>query len=198
TPGQCGPPHPNICTSIAATDDGGHTWYGVSAPDAGAPGGATGGSQLRFLDGVNGWAFGPQLYATHDGGPSRAEVAPHGMGVASRETVAGRACGVWARCTATGPTFAAGCSRFPLSSPPAGTNSWAPVPGVTGLGSKVAPAGAPPPSSAQLTLSGSRGYLLAPNGAVYTGPVTQVTGWKLAAAGGSPPTRCGIPRARAA
>jgi len=193
TPGQCGPPHPNICTSIAATDDGGHTWYGVSAPDAGAPDGATGVSQLRFLDGVNGWAFGPQLYATHDGGRSWAKVATHGMRVTSLETVDGRAFAVWARCTGTGPNFAAGCTRFSLYSTSAGTNSWAPVPGVTGLGSKVAPAGAPSPSSAQLTLSGSRGYLLAPNGAVYTGPVTQVAGWKLATAGGSLPTSCGIP-----
>src|SRR5262249_60470055 len=37
TPGQCGPPHPTLCPSIAATDDGGHTWHGVPAPDARPP-----------------------------------------------------------------------------------------------------------------------------------------------------------------
>ena len=41
---------------------------GVSAPLPGARTGASGVSQLRFLDTSDGWAFGPQLWVTHDGG----------------------------------------------------------------------------------------------------------------------------------
>src|SRR5579859_8152796 len=68
TPGQCGPPNAYICTSIAAAGDGGASWHGVPAPVAGPPRGGTGVSQIRSLDGTSAWAFGPQLYATHNGG----------------------------------------------------------------------------------------------------------------------------------
>jgi hypothetical protein len=193
TPGQCGPPDPYICTSIAATDDGGATWHGVPAPVAGAPDGGAGVSQLRFLDGINGWAFGPQLYATHDGGQTWARIATHGARVIGLETVKGRAFAVWARCTGTGPDFAAHCTRFSLYSTPAGTDAWAPVPGVTGLASHVVPGGAVSPSSAQLALTGERGYLLAPDGQVYSGPVTRATGWAPAAATGTTLAGCGFP-----
>src|SRR5262249_59506785 len=123
-----------------------------------------------------------------EGGGSGAKVAIPGMRAPSLEPVDGRALAVWARCTGPGPNFAAGCTRFSLYSTSAGTDAWAPVPGVTGLGSKVAPAGAASPSSAQLSLTGSRGYLLAPRGAVYTGPVTPGSRWQPATARGSLPS----------
>ena len=65
------------CTSLVATDDGGTSWHGLPAPVAplatslstpspdDAPGAI---SQVRFGDHLNGWAFGPGLWATHDGG----------------------------------------------------------------------------------------------------------------------------------
>jgi hypothetical protein len=172
TPGHCGPPDPNKCTSLAATADAGRTWQGVPAPVTGAPDGATGVSQVRFLDGVSGWAYGPQLYATHDAGQTWARVPTHGMRVTGLETVNGVAFAIWAQCAGTGPDFAAGCTSFSLYSSPAGQDNWTPVPGATGLSG---PAGAP--ASAQLILTGDRGYLLAPGRALISGPITSPARW---------------------
>ncbi|MBO0817650.1 MAG: hypothetical protein J2P30_21180, partial [Actinobacteria bacterium] len=175
TPGHCGPPKADICTSIAATGDAGRTWQGVPAPVTGAPDGATGVGQIRFLDGINGWAFGPQLYATHDAGQAWHRVPTHGMRVTGLETVNGVAFAIWARCAGTGPDFAAGCTSFSLYSSPAGQDAWTPVAGATGLS---APAGAP--ASAQLVLTGGRGYLLAPDGHLLSGTVTSPARWSPA------------------
>lgn len=188
-PGHCTGPNPGICTSLAATSDGGATWHGVPAPVSGSPSGARGVSQIRSLNGRDGWAFGPQLYATHDGGHTWAKIATHGMRVTSLETVAGRAFAVWARCTGGGPDFAANCTSFSLYSAPASAGQWSPVPGATGLTSGKTPAAA----SAQLVLTGSRGYLLAPDGVVYAGPVTGGAGWQPAASNGVPLPGCGLP-----
>ena len=69
TPGHCGAgQNTSICTSIAITKDSGETWAGVNAPLTGAASGLSGVSGLRFLDGVDGWAYGPELWATHDSG----------------------------------------------------------------------------------------------------------------------------------
>ena len=173
TPGQCGPPDPNKCTSLAATGDAGQTWQGVPAPVTGAPDGATGVSQVRFLDGISGWAFGPQLYATHDSSQGWKRIPTGGMRVIGLETVNGVAFAIWARCAGTGPDFAADCTSFSLYSSPAGQDAWAPVAGATGLS---APAGAP--ASAQLVLTGGRGYLLAPGGKLISGPVTSPARWR--------------------
>ena len=172
TPGHCGPPKAYICTSMAATSDAGHTWYGMHAPVTGAPNGGTGVSQVRSLDGVSGWAYGPQLWATHDGSRTWQRIATHGMRVTGLETVNGVAFAIWARCAGTGPDFAADCTSFSLYSSPAGQDNWTPVAGVTGL---AASGGAP--ASAQLVLTGDRGYLLAPGGKLISGPITSPARW---------------------
>jgi hypothetical protein len=173
TPGHCGPPKAYDCTSVAATDDGGSTWHGVPAPVTGAPNGGTGVSQIRSLNGGSAWAFGPQLYATHDGGQHWAHISAHGLRVTDLETVNGIVYAVWAQCTGTGADFAAGCTTFSLYSSPAGTDDWSPVPGVTGL---QASGGAP--GSAQLVLTGTRGYLMTPGGQLFSGPVTRPARWR--------------------
>src|SRR5206468_5193778 len=71
TPGHCAT---QFCTSVARTDDAGTTWAGVPAPMAGPPDGASGLGQIRFLDLTDGWAYGPQLFATHTGGKTWAQV----------------------------------------------------------------------------------------------------------------------------
>jgi len=174
TPGHCGPPSAYICTSIAVTNDAGLTWHGSHAPVSGAPDGGSGVGQVRSLDGTNGWAFGPQLYATHDGGQTWTKIPTHGLRVTGLETVGDRAFAVWARCTGTGVDFAGNCTSFALYSTPAGRDAWSPVTGVTGL--QANPAGTP--GSAQLVLTGSQGYLLTPAGGLISGPVTGAANWQ--------------------
>ncbi len=69
-PGPCAfaSEHPP-CGSIAQTTDGGRSFKGVPAPQATftSDGTGSGYSQLRFADARNGFAYGPDLYATHDG-----------------------------------------------------------------------------------------------------------------------------------
>ena len=59
------------CAVIAATTDGGLTWARIPAPDTKVVSGsaATSGVRgLRFASALDGWAFGPDLWVTHDGG----------------------------------------------------------------------------------------------------------------------------------
>jgi hypothetical protein len=169
TPGHCAT---QFCTSVAVTHDAGRTWSGVPAPMAGAPDGATGLSQIRFLNLTDGWAYGPQLYATHTGGGAWAPIDTGGLRVTALETVGDRVFAVWASCTGDGPAYAASCTRFTLYSAAAAGGAWAPVgTPTTGLTNGAAR------EAAQLVLTGSRGYLLAPDGALYAGPVDGSGPW---------------------
>jgi hypothetical protein len=165
-----------FCTSVARTDDAGNSWSGVPAPLTGAPDGATGVSQIRFLNLDDGWAFGPELWATHDGGVSWAQVATYGQRVTDLETVGNRVFAVFATCTGGGSSFADACTSFTLYSSPSWVDDWTPVgaptSGLTGGGS----AGAF--GSASLTLTETRGYLLAPDGTLYAGPVDGTAAWQ--------------------
>jgi photosystem II stability/assembly factor-like uncharacterized protein len=171
--GQAGPPcATQFCTSVARTDNAGKTWIGVPAPLTGPPDGATGVSQIRFLNGKDGWAFGPELFATHDGGQTWKQVATNGLRVTDVETVGDRAFGVFASCSGAGSAFAAQCTSFTLYSSPASGDDWTPVgPSTSGL-TNGGQAG-----SAAIVLTGTRGYLLAPNGMLYAGPVDAGAPW---------------------
>jgi hypothetical protein len=169
TPGHCY--NGKICTSLARTDDGGRTWFGLHAPLTGPPDGGTGVSQIRFLEGLNGWAFGPALYASHDSGQNWTAVQLGGRRVLSLETVGREAFAVLARCTGTGPEFAAGCTRFWLYSSPASQDNWKQVRGTTSVSSPAGPAG-----SAMIVLTGTQGYWYTPDG-IVSGPVTPGATW---------------------
>ncbi|MGC9963159.1 MAG: hypothetical protein ABSE47_14810 [Acidimicrobiales bacterium] len=52
------------CVAILRTTDGGTKWVSLGAPP-GRYGTAV--SEVRFADPLDGWAFGPDLYVTHDG-----------------------------------------------------------------------------------------------------------------------------------
>ena len=166
TPGHCATQY---CTSVARTDNAGTTWTGVPAPLTGAPDGATGVGQIRFLDGEDGWAFGPELFATHDGGQHWTRVGTNGMRVTDLETVGDRAFALFASCSGGGPAFAGQCTRYTLYSSPASANDWTPVGSSTGGLSGAA---------ASLVLTGTRGYLLAPDGTLYAGPVGGSAPWR--------------------
>jgi photosystem II stability/assembly factor-like uncharacterized protein len=167
TPGHCSTAY---CTSLAGTSDYGTNWYGVSAPLTGPPDGSTGVGQLRFLNTTYGWAFGPQLYATTDGGANWTRQSTHGMRVTDLETAGNRAFALFAACTGRGAAYGAHCTAFSLYTSLAGSGQWQPVPGpVSGLEPPQAGAGG---ASASLVLIGSRGYLLAPSGELLSGPLT--------------------------
>jgi hypothetical protein len=173
TPGHCSTQY---CTSIARTTDAGQSWTGVPAPLTGAPDGSSGVSQIRFLNASDGWVFGPQLFATTDGGQHWTEEGTGGQRVIDLETAGTRAFAILASCTGTGVDFAASCTSFSLYSTPAGQDVWSPVPGATGLS-----AGGQT-SSASLVLTGSQGYLLAPDGSVYAGPADGSGSWQQVSA----------------
>jgi hypothetical protein len=169
SPGHCAT---QFCTSIARTDDAGRTWAGVPAPMAGAADGATGLSQVRFLNLEDGWSYGPELFGTHTGGRTWVQVDTGGLRVTDLETVGRRAFALFASCTGGGQAFAAHCTGFTLYSSPASGQDWTPVgAATTGLTDSTAS------EAAALVLTGSRGYLLAPGGALYAGPVDGSAAW---------------------
>jgi BNR/Asp-box repeat len=178
SPGHCATA---FCTSLAGTSDYGTTWYGVSAPLTGAPDGSSGVGQIRFLNLSDGWAFGPQLWATTDGGATWTQERTYGMRVTDLETVGDRAFALFASCTGSGAAYAADCTKFSLYTSRAGSGRWQPVPGVVSdlVPSQAGAQGA----SASLVLTGGptsgRGYLLAPSGELFSGPLTGAA-WSLA------------------
>ena len=166
TPGHCATQY---CTSMARTDNAGSTWTGVPAPVTGPADGGTGVSQVRFLNLSDGWAFGPQLFATHDGGRTWSQVVTNGERVTALETVGSRAFALFASCTGTGAAFATGCTSYSLYSSPASADDWTAVgPATTGLAG----------GASALVLTGTRGYLLAPDGMLYVGPVNGSAPWQ--------------------
>jgi hypothetical protein len=190
TPGHCATQY---CTSLAGTSDYGSSWYGVSAPLTGAPRGDTGVSQLRFLNLSDGWAFGPQLWVTSNGGASWHNEQTYGLRVTDLETAGTRAFAVLASCTGTGSDYAADCTSFSLFSSLAGSRTWLPVPGpvsdLTATGGRTGPAAAASLVIASGTAAdpgAPTGYLLAPSGTLLSGPLTGAA-WKVA---GQVPAAC--------
>jgi hypothetical protein len=167
TPGHCADANPYYCTSIARTSDAGKSWVGLPAPKIGPPSGATGVGGIRFLNDVSGWAFGPELFSTHDGGATWNQVPTQGQRVTDLETVNGRAYALWAMCSGTDPSsFAANCTSYTLMTALEGSDQWTPVSGATsGLTAQGNP------TSAFIALTGSAGYLVAPDGTLYSGPI---------------------------
>jgi hypothetical protein len=196
TPGQCANANPDICTSIARTDNAGHSWQGGPAPDTGGPSGPTGVSGIRFLNGTDGWAFGPELWATHDEGKTWTQVATDGARVTDLEASGGRAYALFATCSApenaAAPGFAADCTSYTLMTAAAAGDDWVPVGGST---SGLTNGGGA--TSAVLELTGSNGYLLAPDGTLYSGPIGGT--WTRAGTApcqpGYPPNADGLPGA---
>jgi hypothetical protein len=174
TPGSCY--NGSICTSVAWTSNGGSTWHGEHAPVAGAPSGANGVSGIRFLDGVNGWAFGPELWATHDAGNQWHAVNTSGQRVTDLEAAGDRAYALFATCSGNSAAgFAADCTSYTLMTTTAGSDNWVPVGSATsnlnagGSGGSTSASGSS--ASAMLTLTGKTGYLIAPDGTIYSGPL---------------------------
>jgi hypothetical protein len=120
------------CTSVVRTADGGRSWIGIPAPRfplAPWPG-QRGLSYLRFADQLDGFAFGSQLWVTHNGGATWHHVRLPGR-VGDLETSAGV---VYA-------AVVSGRGTVTVYASPAGGGRWIPVtglparvPGYAGLG----------------------------------------------------------------
>lgn len=101
---------------VLRTRDGGCTWHGIPAPRVRLAGFSGGGvSELRFADALNGWAFGPALWTTHDGGTHWRRVGV-GAGVRALAASAGHAVAV----VGSGP-------RYRVLRAPVGGDAWSSV-----------------------------------------------------------------------
>jgi hypothetical protein len=141
----------------------------MAAPATEAPSGSSGVSQIRFLNLRDGWAYGPALYATHNGGATwRPDGALPGR-VIDLGAVGSRVFALSASCAGQGRAFASRCTSFALYSASAGSERWQPVIGASGQGAVM-------PGALQLTAS--TGYLLAGH-RIYSGSVTPGT-WHAA------------------
>jgi len=149
------------CTVVAGTHDYGSTWHAIGSPPAGPPNGSAGVSQIRFLGLRNGWAYGPALYATHDGGHRWTAITGLPGRVIDLATVDHRAFAVVA-VGCGGTNYRENCASFSLFSTAAGRDRWRPVAGASTT-SQVVPGG--------LQLSSRYGYLVT-SGLLYAGPVT--------------------------
>lgn len=180
------------CLSLLRTNDGGRTWSSVPTPPVGFSVGVRGEgvSQVRFADTANGWAFGPDLWATHDGGghwarPMLAALASTGAGVVSLEAAAG----VVHAAVLDPPNVLIESSRV------AG-DSWQSSP-------TSVPLGAGPVPTAQLVLSRNAGWLIEVDRTVIDGARLQNGRWvqwqpPCAGAGGGAVLSAASPTALAA
>jgi hypothetical protein len=154
----CGPAR---CLAIAHTVDAGRTWSRLPAPATtlseirGTPEGGSGVSALRFASARDGWAFGPELWATHDGGHTWHRSRVPGFGAAP----------VLALEAARGTVHAVlydGAASFRIASSPTNREAWQ-------LASLQIMVGAGPVPEIQLVLSGRAGWVLQNDRTVVNG-----------------------------
>ncbi|HEX3965578.1 MAG TPA: hypothetical protein VHZ03_54535 [Trebonia sp.] len=177
--GSCANSDPYICTSLVFTQDNASTWQGVKAPDT------AGVSGIRFLNGKDGWAYGPELWSTHDFGQTWQQVDTGGKVVTDLETAGNQAFAVFATCSTTvhSPSITfygtERCTGFTLETTPAATDDhWTPITfsgtdGGTTLTMSASESGAT--TDPAVLLQGGTGWLVGPLGEVFTGSATSGT-----------------------
>ncbi|MGP8160465.1 MAG: hypothetical protein ACLQGJ_04490 [Candidatus Dormibacteria bacterium] len=154
--------------AMARTQAGGMTWTSATPPPTTflASAGGSGVDGVRFADQQDGWAYGSQLWATHDGGASWTQVSLPGLSsgggmtpIQGLETAAGTVSAVYF-----------GASGFDIASAPVTSNSW------TASATTVA-FGAGPVPGAQLVIQGSAGWVLENDRTVVGGARLQSGAW---------------------
>lgn len=154
------------CPVIAHSIDGGRTWARTEAPAttlSTAPGLAdptTGIAGIRFADRQHGWAYGPELWATRDGGRTWDEM-PLPAPLAGAPVVALEAAAEHVHVVAAA-IEAPPAPGFRIASSPIDEDAWQ----VTSVRVEL---GAGPVPEAQLVLAGSAGWVLAVNRVVIDG-----------------------------
>ncbi len=138
------------CAAISRTADAGRTWSAVAAPAASivpAPSqGNEGISRIRFADARDGWAYGPDLWATHDGGATWARLTIAGLPAGSAIVALEAGNGSVHAVVLDG-------QGFRVASSPVGTDAFR-------LAAVRVAVGAGPVPAVQLVLSGAAGWLL--------------------------------------
>jgi hypothetical protein len=176
TPGTCGiSGNSDICTSMAVTHDAGKTWKGVNPPLSSAASGTTGVSGVRFLNGDDGWVYGPELWYTANGSaaiPSWTKADTGGQIVTDLETAGDQAFAIFATCppAVSQASIAYACTSFTLKTSVAGSSTWT---GVSGIPAALAPNPVAHAGRAELVLANSagEGFLVTPQNVLYTGPL---------------------------
>jgi hypothetical protein len=165
------------CTSVVRTTDGGASWVGIPAPvfPLDPSSWQTGLNYLRFANTLDGFAFGSQLWATHDGGASWQPVSLPGR-IGDLETSAGVVYAV-----VLGQDNGVTIYRSLATG-----GAWTPVPGLPA--GVPDPADNPPMSLGRITLHGTAAWIIL-GGQLYatqTGqswvrePVTCAPGYTMA------------------
>ena len=139
---------------LRKTTDHGRHWFAVPAPPA--PYAAAGGTpvpgavaSIRFADATDGWAFGPGLWATHDGGRTWRQLSLGGWPVQSLEAGNGQVIAVATSCLH--------CGRFRVYSSPVTRDHWRRVPGGYGTGGMAGAETGP-----AVTVAAGTGLVVAP------------------------------------
>jgi photosystem II stability/assembly factor-like uncharacterized protein len=133
------------CTSVLRTTNGGRSWVGIPAPKykLARSGTSSGLLRLRFANAVDGYAYGSQLWVTHNGGSSWHRVRQVPGYITDLEASAGK---VYAANTVTRS------GKQEIYSSPAGSDSWKPVKGLP----KAAGSG----GLGEITLHGKAGWVI--------------------------------------
>jgi photosystem II stability/assembly factor-like uncharacterized protein len=157
------------CPAIVHTTDGGATWARIAAPKTTVGRSpvdetSTGISAIRFANAKDGWVFGPQLWATHDGGAKWAHVSIGGLPKDSPVR------GLEAARGSVHAVVYDGGQDFRIASAKVATNTWT-------LASVRVPVGAGPDPRPQLVLSGTGGWVLENDRTVVSGAQLRNGSW---------------------
>ena len=159
----------NRCPAIVHTTDGGASWTPIAAPKTTVGRSpvdetSTGVSAIRFADAKDGWAFGPELWATHNGGATWKKISIAGL--PNDSPVRGLEA---ARGTVHAVVYD-GAQDFRIASSKATANAWT-------LASVRVPVGAGPVPRPQLVLSGTGGWVLENDRTVVSGAKLRNGAW---------------------
>jgi photosystem II stability/assembly factor-like uncharacterized protein len=159
------------CLAMAGTASYANSWTRVGAP----PAALNSVTQVRFANSRNGWAYGPALYATHNGGMSWRRISQVtgrlvDLATVDNQVLAVTATGCTGAGTVTSPgtAYAANCTGFALYAATVTSNHFVPVLSRP-RGGLVTPGGL------QLQPVTHAGYLIA-GGRLYSGTLDG-SGW---------------------
>ena len=151
-------------SSLLQTRDGGATWASVPAPPTslGTDSG-TGVREVRFANLNDGWVFGAEIWATHDGGAHWTQPTLPGW-------TPGRVDGLEAAAGVVHAVALGGPNGFLIASSPVGRDAWT-------ASTTTLPYGAGPVPGAQMVLRGTSGWVIENDRTVVSGARLENGAW---------------------